>query len=62
MSLLHGGHWVYEDYTQRMTTKEWKIILLNESDKIIFLGLLRQLKGKRLGSGVVEIYKEPKKK
>ena len=57
MSLLDGDHWIYENYTQRMTTKNWEKVLLNKSDEIIFHGRLRQLKGKRLGGGVVEVYK-----
>jgi hypothetical protein len=56
-----NNHWNMETYRQRMTTKEWKQVLLNEGDRIIFQGRLRQLKAKRLGAGVVEIYKEPLK-
>ena len=40
-----------------MTSKEWKQILLDEDDKMIYRGRLTQLKSKNLGSGVVEISK-----
>lgn len=59
MDIRSNGHWTYENFTQRITSKEWKRILLNEGDKIIFKGRLRQLKAKRLGAGVVEVYKMP---
>lgn len=40
------------DYTrQRMTTAEWRAILLDEKDKIIRNGDLRRLVAKRLGAG-----------
>jgi hypothetical protein len=41
-----------------MTTKEWKQILLNGKDKIIFRGGVVRLKAENLGHGVVEVYKE----
>ncbi len=53
-------HWAYEQHKQRMTTKEWKTVLLNKDDTLIFHGRVRQLKAKNLGSGVVEVYKQPK--
>lgn len=59
MELRHNCHWTFEDYKQRMTTKEWKSILLSGNDSIIFHGRLRKLKSKNLGHGVVEIYKAP---
>ena len=57
--LLRDSHWVFEDYRQRVTTKEWKQLLLNDDDQIIFHGRLRKLIGKNLGVGVIEISKEP---
>lgn len=57
MSKLNNNHWVLRDYCQRMTTKDWKEILLNGSDSIIYHGRLYKLKAKRLGAGVVEVYK-----
>ena len=45
-------------YTQRLTTKEWKQVLLGENDRIIYKGHMVQLKIKKLGSGVVEVYKD----
>jgi hypothetical protein len=54
------NHWKFENYVQRMTTKEWKAILLGEQDVIIFNGRVRRLKARRLGAGIVEVYKERK--
>lgn len=53
--------WAFEDATQRMTKKEWAKILLEEQDKVIYQGRLRQLKARNLGAGIVEIYKAPLK-
>jgi len=53
------NHWVFEGFKQRMTTKEWKAILLEEEDIIFVHGRMRHLKAKSLGSGVVEVYKQP---
>lgn len=59
--LLSNNHVVLEDYRQRMTTKEWKICLLQGWDSLIKGGHVRQLKAKNLGCGVVEVYKLPLK-
>ncbi len=56
-----NGHWLSEDFRQRVTLKQWKEILLNEEDTLIFRGLLRKLKARNLGAGVYEIYKVPRK-
>jgi len=58
--ILHDNHWIREDFKQRITTKEWKQLLLHNDDNIIFEGLLRQLKAKKLGYGVVEVSKVKK--
>ena len=55
---LDDGHWVYPDYKQRIATKDWKELLLDDNDKIVFRGRLTQIKARRLGAGVVEISKE----
>lgn len=55
---LNQGHWVFDDYRQRITTKEWKQILLAERDTIVYKGKICQLKAKKLGYGVVEVYKD----
>ena len=52
-------HWTIENYRQRITTKQWKELLLDNGDQFIFKGRMRKLKSKNLGSGVIEIYKEP---
>ena len=56
-NLRTQGHWEAEDYKQRVTTKEWREILLDGDDRMIFHGRVRQLVGKKLGAGVVEISK-----
>lgn len=61
MSKLSANHWAAEYYRQRVTRKEWKEILLEHGDSIIFRGRLRKLKAQHLGAGVYEIYKLPYK-
>jgi hypothetical protein len=51
-------HWQDENFTQRMTIKEWKQLLLNNNDTLIFHGTVRHLKAKKIGFGILEIYKE----
>ena len=58
-NIRHEGHWIRENYRQRITTKEWKILLLNKADSVIFRGRFRKLVAKNLGVGVIEIFKEP---
>lgn len=58
-SVLKNGHWVFEDFKQRMKTKEWRQILLDENDRIFFHGISRQLQGQNMGAGVVEVFKTP---
>lgn len=57
----NNSHWVFEDYTQRVTTKEWKQLLLEHNDSVVFKGHVRKLKARNLGAGVYEIYKEQEK-
>ena len=57
--ILSDGHWKFETFTQRMVTKEWRSVLLNEEDRMIFHGHCRQLVGKSLGAGVYEVGKMP---
>ena len=54
-----NDHWRVEGYRQRMTITQWRELLLDKDDKLIFRGRLRQLKAKSLGVGVFEVYKEP---
>jgi len=56
-----NGHWVREDYRQRITTKEWQKLLLDKDDTVIFRGRIRKLTAKNIGAGVYEVYKEPLK-
>ena len=58
MRELNSNHWVYEDYKERMTTKEWGEILLEHRDRIIFRGHSRRIVGKRIEPGVYEVFKE----
>ena len=57
--LKDNAHWKSETFRQRMTAKDWRTILLEGDDSIIFEGKTRRLKAKSLGVGVVEVYKEP---
>ncbi len=61
--LLHRSFWeVREELAyQRVTTKEWKAMLLAERDRPIIRGSLRQIVAKRLGAGVVELRLKPLK-
>lgn len=61
-TLLRQGHWVFEDFKQRMTAREWKQLLLQEADQVIFKGNLRPLVARKLGYGVVEVSKSPMKR
>lgn len=59
---LSINHWNIANYKQRMTTKQWKQILLNKDDELLFVhGVAYSLCAKRLGSGVVEVYKVKRK-
>lgn len=57
--LISDAHWTLEVYKQRMTNSAWRQVLLNEGDRIIVKGIIRQLVAKSLGSGVVEVSKAP---
>ena len=56
--MLDDCHWKHRAFTQRMTTSQWKKILLASEDRIIFKGEIVALKAKNLGFGVVEISKD----
>jgi hypothetical protein len=56
---LSNNHWRLEEFRERVTTKKWKEILLEEGDKIVVGGHLRQLEAKSLGAGIVEVRKKP---
>jgi len=53
------NHWIIENYRQRITVKQWRKILLDNGDTFLAKGRMRKLVGKKLGSGIIEIYKEP---
>ena len=57
MKVLNTGHWKSEGYIQRLSTKDWKRVLLNDDDQITFEGRVRRLRSKNIGFGVVEISK-----
>ena len=56
--ILDDQHWTFEDYRQRMTTKKWRELLLNDDDMVIFQGKVTRLIGKSLGNGVIEVWKD----
>lgn len=60
ISVLNSAHWVVESYAQRLSTKDWKRVLLNNDDTVTFQGRVRKLVAKNLGFGVVEVSKETK--
>ena len=51
--------WHSESHTQRIEAKYWREALLDNRDKIIVKGRIRQLLAKNLGYGVVEVCLEP---
>ena len=57
LAILDDAHWRDWDYKQRITTKQWRTLLLNNDDHIVFNGKIYRLEGKHLGVGVYEIYK-----
>ncbi|MEK6832698.1 MAG: hypothetical protein AABY32_01510 [Nanoarchaeota archaeon] len=59
LHLANTGHYTMEMFWERMTTKEWKLILLDGNDKICCHGVPRQLVAKKLGCGIVEVRKAP---
>ena len=59
MKKLDKDHWRTEYYRQRMTGREWGQILLAYKDRIAYNCRVRQLIAKKLGYGVVEVYKAP---
>jgi len=54
------GHWTHATFKQRITKAQWKQLLLDEKDIIVFQGKVVQLKAKDLGCGVLEISKDIK--
>lgn len=58
---LSTNHWTVVDYKQRMTYKEWKEILLQNKDSIIYMGHMIPLKATKLGFGLVDVQKDPEK-
>ena len=59
MTDISINHYRIENHAQRMPENVWRKILLDERDKIMVNGRLRQLVAKKLGFGVVEISKKP---
>lgn len=57
-SLIHPNHFTCPDFKQRMTTQDWKKILLANEDTIIYCGTRYNLFAKKIGFGVVEVQKE----
>jgi hypothetical protein len=56
--IISPNHWKVANYVQRMTAKEWRQILLDKEDNIIFQGHPLRLIAKNIGYGVVEVSKE----
>lgn len=58
MTKLDKRHKIEVDYRQRMTTEDWKGILLRGEETIIFDNKQKGLSVRDLGYGVVEVYKQ----
>ncbi len=56
--ILDDQHWTHDSYRQRITTKRWRKLLLNDDDTIIYRGRVTRFKHKTIFPGVVEIWKE----
>lgn len=57
MARLNRKHKTETDYRQRMTTEDWKEVLLRKEEVIVFNNEKITLAVKDLGYGVVEVYK-----
>ena len=56
-----NAHWTTENHRQRMTSKQWRKLLLKYEDDIIVRGRVRKLTAKKLFGDIVEVFKEPLK-
>lgn len=56
-NIRHNSLWQIETFKQRMTYEEWKQLLLDKDDRLIYQGVLTQLVARDLGYGVVEVSK-----
>jgi len=58
--ILDEAHWVYEDYKQQVTRKEWRNCLLERGDDKIFVkGHIRTLTHRKIFADVIVIFKKP---
>jgi hypothetical protein len=57
-NLLSSNHWIGPQFTQNVTTKQLRTILLEGNDKIIRKGHLCVMMKKALGAGVYCIWFE----
>ena len=57
-NIRHNSLWQLPNYKQRMTYEQWKTLLLDGDDTLIYQGVKVQLLARDLGYGVVEVYKE----
>jgi hypothetical protein len=59
-TLLHSSFYTTPELAyQRVTTKEWKAMLLAERDRPIVKGRLRRVVARNLGAGVLELRLAP---
>ncbi len=56
--LLNKNHWMIEDYRERMTVHDMKLLFLQGNDHLIFNGHLRRIEFKRIAPGIYEVFKE----
>ena len=60
---LYDGFWTAQEKyaSQRVTTKQWRNMLLEGKDTMIKNGRIRKIVAKRLGAGVLELRLAPLK-
>lgn len=56
--IVNRNHWAIDGYHQRMTTKEWKTVLLAGDETLFYRGNMAKLKADRIGPGVYDVYKD----
>jgi len=56
--MINENHYLMQNFRERMPSKQWRQMLLNREDRIIYRGRIVPLKAKKFGYGVVEIFKD----
>lgn len=56
--IISPGHYQKPMFKERMTTKQWRAIVLAERDYTIFAGTMTPLVAKKIVCGIVEVSKD----